>query len=99
MLKMTLQYFGQPQSQFIGKDPDAGKDWGQEEKGAPEDEMAGWHHWLNGHESEKTQRDGKGQGSLAWGSSWRHKELDTTERLNNSIKLISFLHSPTYFIY
>ena len=100
MLKMTLQYFGHPQSWFIGKDPDAGKDWGQEEKGTTEDEMAGWHHRLDGHESEKTPGDGGGQGSLAQGSSWRHKELDTTERLNNnSIKPISFSQSPTSFIY
>ena len=52
-------------SQIIGKDPDAGKDWRQEEKGATEDEMIGWHHWLNGHESEQTLGDGEGQGELA----------------------------------
>ena len=52
-------------SQLIGKDPDIGKDWRQEEKGAAEDEMVGWHHWLNGHEFEQTQGDGEGQGSLA----------------------------------
>ena len=49
---------------LIGKDPDAGKDWGQEEKGMEEDEMVGWHHWLNGHEFEQTLGDGEGQG--AW---------------------------------
>ena len=55
MLKLKLQYFGHLlQSWLIGKDPDAGRDWGQEEKGMTEDEMAGWHHWLNGHEFEKT---------------------------------------------
>ena len=48
-----------------GKDPDAGRDWGQEEKGITEDEMAGWHHCLNGHEFEQTLRDGEGQESLA----------------------------------
>ena len=48
MLKMKLQYFGDL-SWLIGKDPDVGKDWGQEEKGTTEDELAGWHHWLNGH--------------------------------------------------
>ena len=53
-------------SQLIGKDADAGKDWGQEEKGVTEDEMAGWHHWLNEHEFEQTLGDGEGQGSLAW---------------------------------
>ena len=48
-------------SQLIGKDPDAGKDWGQEEKGATEDEMVGWHHWLNGHEFEQTLGDSEGK--------------------------------------
>ena len=47
-------------SQFTGKDPDAGKDWGQEEKGVTEDEMVGWHHRLNGHEFEQSPRDGEG---------------------------------------
>ena len=50
---------------LIGKDPDAGKDWGQEEKGATEDEMVAWHHWLNGHEFEQIPGDSEGQGSLA----------------------------------
>ena len=49
-----------------GKDPDAGKDWGQEEKGATEDEMVGWHHWLHGHEFEQAHGDSEGQGSLAY---------------------------------
>ena len=66
------------------KDPNAGKDWGQEEKGTTEDEMVGWHHWLNGHECEQTPGDGDGQGSLACCSSWGHKESDTAERLNNN---------------
>ena len=69
-------------SWLIGKDPDAGRDWGQEEKGMIEDEMAGWHHWLDGRESEWTPGVGDGQGSLACCNSWGHKELDTTERLN-----------------
>ena len=52
MLKLKLQYFGHlMQSWFIGKDPDVGRDWGQEEKVMTEDEMAGWHHQLDGHES------------------------------------------------
>ena len=62
----------------IGKDLDSGKDWGQEEKGVTEDEMVGWHHWLSGHELEKTLGDGERQGSLACCSSWDHKESDTT---------------------
>ena len=70
-------------SQLIGKDLDAGKDWGQKEKGATEDEMVGWHHWLNGHEFEQTLGDGEGQGYLAYCSPWDLKELDTTDWLNN----------------
>ena len=69
-------------SWLIGEDSDAGRDWGQEEKGTIEDEMAGWHHWLDGHESEWTPGVGDGQGGLACCDSWGHKESDTTERLN-----------------
>ena len=61
------------ESQHIGKDPDAGKDWRQEEKGTTEDKMVGWPHWLSGHEFEQTPGDGKGQGCLARYSSWGHK--------------------------
>ena len=84
MLKLKLQYSGPPdvKSQLTGKDPDAGKDWGQEEKAVTEDKMVGWHHWLNGHEFEQTLGDSEGQGSLACCSSWGGKELDTTEWLN-----------------
>ena len=64
------------------KDPDAGKDWRWEEKGITDDEMVEWHHWLNGHEFEKTLGVGDGQGSLVCCSPWGHKELDTTEWLN-----------------
>ena len=69
-------------SWLIGKDPDAGKDWGQEEKGTTEDEMVGWHHWLHGHGFGWTPGVGDGQGSLACCDSWGHKESDMTERLN-----------------
>ena len=69
-------------SWLIGKDSDAGRDWGQEEKGMTEDEMAGWHHWLNGHESEWTPGVGDEQGDLACCDPWDRKESDTTERLN-----------------
>ena len=69
-------------SWLIGKDSDAGRDWGQEEKGTTVDEMAGWHHWLDGRESEWTHRAGDGQGGLGCYDSWGRKELDTTERLN-----------------
>ena len=68
-------------SWLIGKDSDAGRDWGQEEKGMIEDETAGWHHWLNGYEYEWTPGVGDGQGGLACCSSWGHKEY-MTERLN-----------------
>ena len=68
-------------SWLIGNDPDAGWDWGQE-KGTTEDEMVGWHHRLDGHESEWTPGVGDGQGGLACCNSWGHKESDMTEWLN-----------------
>ena len=71
-------------SWLIGKDPDAGKDWRQEEKGMTEDAMVGGHHWPNRHEFEQALRDGEGQGSLECFSPWGCKELDTTKQLNNS---------------
>ena len=73
-------------SWLIGKDPDAGKNWRQEEKGTTEDEMVRWHHWLNGHEFEQALGDDKGQGSLACCSPWGCKELNTTYQLNNDNK-------------
>ena len=83
MIKVKLQYFGHlMQSWLIGKDSDAGRDWGQEEKGTTEDEMAGGHHWLDGRESEWTPGVGDGQGGLACCDSWGRKESDMTERLN-----------------
>ena len=66
-------------SWLIGKDSDAGRDWGQEKKGATEDEMAGWHYRLDGHEFEWTLGDGDGQGGLVCCDSWGRKESDTTE--------------------
>ena len=74
-------------SWLIWKDSD-GKDWRQEEKGPTEDEMVGWHHWLNGHEFEQALGVGDRQGSLVCCSPWGHRELDTTERLNQT-KLLS----------
>ena len=67
---------------FIGKDPNAGEDWRQEKKGTTEDEMVGWHHWLNGHEFEQVPGVGDGQGSLVCCSPWGRKESDMTEQLN-----------------
>ena len=69
-------------SWLIGKDPDAGKDWGHEEKGMTEEKMVGWHHRLDGHGFGWTLGVGDGQGGLVCCGSWGHKELDTTERLN-----------------
>ena len=71
-------------SQLVGKDPDTGKDGGQEKKGATEDEVVGWYHQLNGHEFEQTLGDSEGQGSLVCCHPWGHKELDTTGQLNKN---------------
>ena len=71
-------------SWLIWRDSDAGKDWGQEEKGTTEDEMVAWHHQLNGHGFGWTLEVGDGQGGLACCSSWGHKESDTTEWLNST---------------
>ena len=74
-------------SQLIRKDPDAGKDWRQEEKRRTEDEMVGWHHGLNGHDFEQTLGDSKGQESMECCSSWGPKESEMTEQLNNKFKI------------
>ena len=75
MLKLKLQYFSTwCENWLIGKDPDAGKNWRQEEKGRTEDKMVGWHHWLNGHEFEQAPGDGEGQRSLACCCPWCQKE-------------------------
>ena len=82
-LKLKLQYFGHLRQRVDSLEKtDAGRDWGQEEKGTTEDEMAGWHHWLDGRESEWTTGVGDGQGGLACCDSWGRKESDTTELLN-----------------
>ena len=82
---------------LIWKDPDAGKDWGQEEKGMTEDETAGWHHWLNGHGFGWTLGVGGGtppQGGMVCCGSWGHKESDTTEWLNwPELKEVKDLHT------
>ena len=74
------------------KDPDAGKYWRQEEKGTTENEMAGWHHQLDGHEFEQALEVGDRQGSLAGYSPWGHKDLDMTWRLNNNMDLWQIRH-------
>ena len=83
LLKLKPQYFGHLMWRTDSwKDPDAGKDWGQEEKGMKEDEMVWWHHQLNRHEFEYTLGVGDGQRGLACSSPWGHKESDMTEWLN-----------------
>ena len=75
---------------------DAGKDWGQEEKGTTEDEMAGWYHWLDGHEFEQTPGDSEGQGSLVCCCcSWGRKESDMTEWLNNNATIFKIRCTST----
>ena len=84
MLRLKLQYFGHLMQRVdpLGKKKKDGRDWGQEEKRTTEDEMAGWHHRLDRHESEWTPGVGDGQGGLACCNSWGRKESDTTEWLN-----------------
>ena len=74
---------------LIAKDPDAGKDWTQEEKGMAVDEMIGCHHWFNGHEFEQTQGDSEGQGSLACCSTWGRKDFVTEQQQLLEVKLLS----------
>ena len=82
---------------LIGKDPDAGKDWGQEKTVMTEDEMVGWHHQLDGHVFEWAPGVGEGQGSLACWSPWGHKELDMTEWLNwTELKIEHFKWQGSY---
>ena len=83
MLKLKLQYFGHFMRRVDSSEKtDAKRDWGQEEKGRTEDEVAGWHHRLDGREFEWTLGAGVGQGGLACCDSRGHQESDTTERLN-----------------
>ena len=82
MLKLKFQYFGHLMWRADSFENDAGKDWGQEEKGTTENEMVGWHCQLNGHRFGWTPGVGDGQGGLVCCGSWGHKESDTTEWLN-----------------
>ena len=97
---LVLWLFG-AKSWLVRKDPDSGKDWGQEAKGATEDDTVGWHHWLNGHEFEQTPVDGDGQGGLARCSPWCRKESDTNEQLNNKLTLyfVISIWENVYFKY
>ena len=78
-------------SWLFGKDPGAWRDWRQKEKGMTKDEMAWWHHWLDGHEFEWTLGVGDWQGGLACCNSWGRKESDMTERLNWTEEYICFM--------
>ena len=81
MLKLKLQYFSHLiQRAHSLEKPNAGKDWRQEEKGTTEEKMVRWHHWLNGHDFERTPGDSEGQGSLVCCSPWGCKDWDTTEQ-------------------
>ena len=86
MLKLKLPILWPPdaKSQLTGKDPDAGKDWGQGEKETTEDGMVEWHHPLNRHEFEQTPGDSESEGSLSCWSPWGCKEWDMTQGLNNN---------------
>ena len=88
-MKRKLQYFGHlmGRADSLEKPLMLGKIEGKREKGATEDEMVGWHHWLNGREFEQTLEDSEGQGSLACCSPWGQKELDSTEQLNDNNKV------------
>ena len=85
-------------SLLIGKDPEAGKDWRQEEKGMTEDEMVGWHHRLYGHEFVQTLGAGNGQGSQACCGPWDHKESDMTEQLSWLPFKLFFKPEPLFFL-
>ena len=85
-------------SRLIRKDPDAEKDWRQKEKGATENEMAGWHHWLSAHEFEQAPGDSEGQGSLMCCSSWGHKGSDMTSQLNNNKPIQVQTQWPSRFL-
>ena len=87
MLKLKLQYFDHIMGRADSKDPDAWKDWRQEEMRAAEDEMVGRHHWFNRHELGQTLGDGEGQGGLVCCRPWDHEELDTIGRLNTNLLL------------
>ena len=102
MLKLKLPYFGHLmwRTDLLEKTLMLGKIGGRRRRGRQEDEMVGWHHWLNGHEFEQTPGDGEGQGSLACCSPWGRKLLDMTEKLNNdsSIRFETCFLSTKYVL-
>ena len=98
MLEAETQILWPPdaKSWVIWKDPDVGKDWGQEENGMTEDEMVGWNHQLNEYEFGWTPGVGDGQGGLECCGLWGHKELDTTERLNSNQSSVALAQKQIY---
>ena len=90
MLKLKFPILWPPdlKSRHVGKDLVAGKDWRREEKGATEDEMVGWHHWLNGREFEQTLGDGEGQGNLACCSPWGYRVRHDWDTEQQQAKLV-----------
>ena len=107
MLKLNLQYFGHlmRRTDSFGKDPDAGKDWGQEEKGTTEDEMVGWHHRLYGHEFEQAPGVGDGRGSLSREAHeilcslprWVYMQSALTTKLHSNFNKWRFLKVSEYW--
>ena len=86
------------ESQLIGKDPDAWKDWGQEEKGLTEAEIVGWHHWLDGFEFEQTPGDSEGEGSLACCSPWRSSSQKAKSVLQTLQLVLLAMRQPCHLI-
>ena len=83
---------------LIRKNPDAGKNWRQEEKGTTEDEVIGWHHRLSGYEFEQAPWVGDGQGSLVCCSPWGHKALDMTKQLNSALESDDIQGNPSFAV-
>ena len=92
-VSLSSQLVSVPSLCRIRKGSNAGKDWRQEEKGTREDQMVGWHHWLNEHEFEQAPGDGEGQGSLACCSTWGGKESETTDQLNKNTNTILIIYN------
>ena len=97
--KVPILWPPDEKSWLIGKNPDVGKDWGQEKKGPTEDEMVGCHHWLNGHEFEQTPGYSEGQGSLACCSPWGCKETDWTRDWTTRVTLSRVEGGRKFYLY
>ena len=97
MLKLPIIWPSDSKSWLTGKDPDAGKDWGQEEPGATEDEMVGWHHQLDGHELEQTLGDSEGQGGLTCCTPWRSQRFGHDWATEQEQKLVMLAYLLVQF--